>query len=125
MDSAEHCRIQAEECRRLLALAQNEAEASVLKYLARSWVGIANQLDRYVEIVKGGRLGKSKGPSQDGSRPPHHPIQLVQRSIEVRCPPQPPAKPPAPTVPREPSAASGAGLDRVEAYGTFQNTIFE
>jgi hypothetical protein len=52
MDSAEHCRIQPEECRRLLALAQNEAQASVLTYLSRSWVMIANQTDRYVEIVK-------------------------------------------------------------------------
>jgi hypothetical protein len=54
MDSAEHCRMQAEECRRLLALAQNEAEASVLTYLSRSWVMIANQIDRYVEIVEKG-----------------------------------------------------------------------
>ena len=52
MDNAEHCRMQAEECRRLLALAQNEAEASVLTYLSRSWVMIANQIDRYVAIVK-------------------------------------------------------------------------
>ena len=51
-DSAEHCRIQAEECRRMLALAQSEAEASVLNYLSRSWVMIANQIDRYVAIVK-------------------------------------------------------------------------
>jgi hypothetical protein len=52
MDSAEHCRVQAEECRRQLALAQNEAEISILTYLARSWVMIAGQIDRYVEIVK-------------------------------------------------------------------------
>ena len=51
-DSAEHCRIQAEECRRMLALAQSEAEASVLNYLSRSWVMIANQIDRYVAIVE-------------------------------------------------------------------------
>jgi hypothetical protein len=50
-DSAEHCR-QAEECRRLLALAENEAEALALKYLARSWVAIANQVDRYVDIAE-------------------------------------------------------------------------
>jgi hypothetical protein len=54
MDSAEHCRIQAEECRRLLALAQSEAEISVLTYLSRSWVMIAGQIDRYLEIVKKG-----------------------------------------------------------------------
>jgi hypothetical protein len=52
MDSAEHCRVQAEECRRQLALAQNEAEISMLTYLSRSWVMIAGQIDRYVEIVK-------------------------------------------------------------------------
>jgi hypothetical protein len=52
MDSAEHCRMQSEECRRLLASAQNEAEASVLTYLSRSWLMIAGQIDRYVEIVK-------------------------------------------------------------------------
>jgi hypothetical protein len=52
MDSAEHCRIQAEECRRLLASAQSEAVASVLTNLSRSWVMIAKQTDRYVEIVK-------------------------------------------------------------------------
>ena len=51
-DIAEHCRIQAEECRRLLALAQTEVEASLLRYLSRSWMAIANQIDRYVEIVK-------------------------------------------------------------------------
>ena len=51
MDSAEHCRMQSEECRRLLALAQNEAEASALRYLSRTWVMIAGQIDRYVEIV--------------------------------------------------------------------------
>ena len=52
MDSAERCRMQAEECRRLLALAQNEAEASVLTYLSRSWVMIANQIDRYAAIMR-------------------------------------------------------------------------
>jgi hypothetical protein len=52
MDSAEHCRVQAEECRRQLALAQNEAEIAILTYLSRSWVMIAGQIDRYVEIVK-------------------------------------------------------------------------
>ena len=52
MDSAEHCRMQAEECRRLLALAQNEAEASALKYLSHTWLMIAGQIDRYREIIK-------------------------------------------------------------------------
>jgi hypothetical protein len=52
MDSAEHCRMQSEECRRLLANARNEAEASALTYLSRTWLMIAGQIDRYVEIVK-------------------------------------------------------------------------
>jgi hypothetical protein len=52
MDNAEHCRMQSEECRRLLALAQNEAEASALTYLSRTWLMIAGQIDRYVEIMK-------------------------------------------------------------------------
>jgi hypothetical protein len=52
MNSAEQCRMQSEECRRLLALAQNEAEASALTYLSRTWLMIAGQIDRYVEIMK-------------------------------------------------------------------------
>ena len=52
MDNAEHCLIQAQECRRLLALAQSEAVASVLKNLSRSWVMIANQIDRYAAIMR-------------------------------------------------------------------------
>ena len=52
MDNAEHCLIQAQECRRLLALTQSEAVASVLKNLSRSWVMIANQIDRYAAIMR-------------------------------------------------------------------------
>jgi hypothetical protein len=52
MNSAEQCRMQSEECRRLLALAQNEAETSALTYLSRTWLMIAGQIDRYVEIMK-------------------------------------------------------------------------
>jgi hypothetical protein len=51
MDSAEHCRMQSEECRRLLAFAKNEAEASALTYLSRTWLMIAGQIDRYIEIM--------------------------------------------------------------------------
>jgi hypothetical protein len=51
MDSADHCRDQLAECRRLLLLAHSEAEATVLKLLVRSWRMIANQTDRYVELV--------------------------------------------------------------------------
>jgi hypothetical protein len=52
MDSAEHCRMQSEECRRLLASAQNEAETSVLTYLSRSWLMIAGQIDRYAALMR-------------------------------------------------------------------------
>jgi hypothetical protein len=51
-DSAERCRMQAEECRRLLALPQSEASARLLTNLSRTWVILANQTDRYVEILK-------------------------------------------------------------------------
>jgi hypothetical protein len=51
MDSAEHCRMQSEECRRLLALAQNEAEASSLTCLSRTWLMIVGQADRCVEVM--------------------------------------------------------------------------
>jgi hypothetical protein len=52
MDSAERCRAQLAECRRLVPLAHSEAEATVLRSLARSWSMIANQTDRYEEIMK-------------------------------------------------------------------------
>jgi hypothetical protein len=52
MDSAEHCRLQAEECRHLMVLAQSEAVASVLKNISHSWLMIAGQIDRYTEIVR-------------------------------------------------------------------------
>jgi hypothetical protein len=52
VDTAEYCRRQVQECRRLLALPQSEAAAQVLRNLCRSWVGIANQADRYAEIVR-------------------------------------------------------------------------
>jgi hypothetical protein len=52
MDNAEHCQIQAQECRRLLALPQSEAAAQVLKNLSRSWVMIAGQIDRYAALMR-------------------------------------------------------------------------
>jgi hypothetical protein len=39
---------------RLLASAQSDAETSVLTYFSRSWVAIADQIRRYVEIVRAG-----------------------------------------------------------------------
>jgi hypothetical protein len=53
MDSAERCRDQLAECRRLMPLAKSEAESTVLKNLVRSWKMIANQTALYDEIIAG------------------------------------------------------------------------
>ena len=52
MDRAERCRTQADECHRLMLLAQSGAEATILTSLTRSWKMIANQTDRYVAIMR-------------------------------------------------------------------------
>jgi hypothetical protein len=52
MDSAQHCLDQSAECRRLIQLARSEAEAYALKLLARSWSGLAGQIDRYNALVR-------------------------------------------------------------------------
>ena len=52
MDHADRCRTQADECHRLMLLAQSGAEATILTSLTRSWKVIANQTDRYVAIMK-------------------------------------------------------------------------
>jgi hypothetical protein len=52
MDRADRCRTQADECHRLLLLAQSGAEATILTSLIRSWKMIANQTDRYVASRK-------------------------------------------------------------------------
>lgn len=49
---ASRCRTHAEECHRLMLLAQSGAEATILTSLARSWKMIANQIDRYIAIMK-------------------------------------------------------------------------
>jgi hypothetical protein len=53
MDTAERCRLQSTECRRLMELAQSEVEVEVkaLRNLVRSWTLIANQTDQYAEIM--------------------------------------------------------------------------
>jgi hypothetical protein len=51
MDNAQRCRLQSQECRRLMALAQSEAEATALRNLSLSWNRLANQTDRYAEIT--------------------------------------------------------------------------
>ena len=52
MDRADRCRAQADECHRLMLLAQSGAQATILTSLMRSWKMIANQTDRYVAIMK-------------------------------------------------------------------------
>ena len=52
MDSAKRCRDQSAECLRLMKLTQSETEARVLRDLARSWVRLASQTDRYTALVK-------------------------------------------------------------------------
>ena len=52
MDGAQHCLNQSAECRRLMKLALSEAEAQALKNLARSWAGLAGQIDRYNALVR-------------------------------------------------------------------------
>ena len=52
MDHADRCRAQAEECHRLMLLAQSGAEATILTSLTRSWKMIANQTDRYIVIMR-------------------------------------------------------------------------
>jgi len=77
MHSAEYCRIQSEECRRLVPLAQSEAEATVLRSLSRSWAMIANQSDRYAEITKKAPRSEKVGAPQlakNCSKSMHHAI---------------------------------------------------
>jgi hypothetical protein len=52
LKEAARCRIQAEQCDRLLLLAESGAEATILTSLTRSWKMIANQTDRYVAIMR-------------------------------------------------------------------------
>ena len=49
---ASRCRTHAEECSRLMLLAESGAEATILTSLARSWKMIANQTDRYIAIMR-------------------------------------------------------------------------
>jgi predicted DNA-binding ArsR family transcriptional regulator len=53
MDTAKRCRDQSSECLHLMKLAQSEAEARVLESLSHSWVRIANQTERYGQVIKG------------------------------------------------------------------------
>ena len=51
--SANHCRMHAMECRRLAACATTEAEAALLLDMAKCWMRLANQTDRYFASVNG------------------------------------------------------------------------
>lgn len=55
MDNAQHCREQAKECLRQVALTQSEPEAEVLRNISSSWARLAGQIDRYAA------LGRERG----------------------------------------------------------------
>jgi hypothetical protein len=50
--NAQHCLNQSEECRRLMKLTRSEAEAYALGLLARTWSGLAGQIDRYNALMR-------------------------------------------------------------------------
>ena len=52
MYSSESCRVQMEECKNLLQSAESQAETTVLNLLVRNWRNMANQTDRYKELVR-------------------------------------------------------------------------
>ena len=52
MYSSESCRAQKAECKDLLSSAENQAETTVLNLLVRNWRSIANQTDRYTDLVR-------------------------------------------------------------------------
>jgi hypothetical protein len=67
MESAQHCHNQSAECRHLMTLAPTGAEAQALKNLARSWAGLAGQIDRYNVLVRQRRRAVSpEGPHEQG-----------------------------------------------------------
>jgi hypothetical protein len=66
MDTAQHCLGQSAECRRLMKLAHSEAEAYALKHLARTWVGLAGQIDRYIKIMREQRGFSAEDSGEQG-----------------------------------------------------------
>jgi hypothetical protein len=66
MDTAQHCLDQSAECRRLMKLAHSEAEAYSLKHLARTWVRLAGQIDRYIKIMREQRGFSAEGSGEEG-----------------------------------------------------------
>jgi acetate kinase len=79
MDSAQHCLDQSAECRRLMKQAQSEAEERALKVIARSWLGLAGQIDRYNTLMREqrrvvhgqGRFAKLRRIESDSSSDEH------------------------------------------------------
>jgi hypothetical protein len=51
MDSAQRCRDQSAECLRMMRLTQSAAESTMLRNLSSSWSKIANQTDRYTDLI--------------------------------------------------------------------------
>lgn len=64
MDHADRCRMQADECHRLMLLSQSGAEATILTSLTRSWKMIANQTERYHAIRKKDAAQRGQVPLQ-------------------------------------------------------------
>ena len=52
MYNSKSCRAEMEECKGLLPSAESQAEATVLNLLVHNWRNIANQTDRYTELVR-------------------------------------------------------------------------
>jgi len=57
MESAKRCRDQSAECLRLMKQASSETEARVLRDIGHTWTRLANQIERYSELVKSSGLG--------------------------------------------------------------------
>ena len=63
MFQADRCRELAAECRRLALLSEDELEKTLLTNLALSWNRIANQTDRYAQLLT---ARQRKAPSVGG-----------------------------------------------------------
>jgi hypothetical protein len=50
--NAQHCLNQSAKCRRLMKLARSEAETYALGLVARTWSGLAGQIDRYDALMR-------------------------------------------------------------------------
>jgi hypothetical protein len=70
MERAQHCLDQSAECRRLMKLARSEADAYALKLLARTWSGLAGQIDRYNALVRQQRPTRKFFPEEQREQGP-------------------------------------------------------